>query len=501
MGTKALRQELESCGVDTTTFREKSEFFTALVNVRKTTKQEQGNKNTPMTSVANGGGTKRHFEENSSSATATTATNNTNNNNFPSTTTRYPLALGEIRPVLGSGKDPYKVKLVSVDVLSRPFIISCTCPAYKFSIAKKGIENCSCKHIVSVFGNTLEQERLRRNSNTNNNAGGENNVPSAATSSAYTAPPAAKRSKVAASAKGREKESTDPTSSAAAAATTTMDENPSIPKKITLAKEWDPKTNPTGYYMSEKLDGMRAFWDGKGTIWSRTGKRVRCPQFFMAGLPQNVELDGELFMGRGRFQDVMSVCRSHGGDAANGGSAANAWRQVVFVIFDCPSSNGNIAHRLKVAAESLGKNNATFARIHPHKVCEGEDMLAMELRRLEEQGGEGLMLRKPDAKWRSGRTTDLLKVKTFLDDEAIVVGHVDGKGKHTGRCGALRCKLKNGKLFSVGSGLKDSEREVGNVPKIGTVITFKYFELTKDGIPRFPTFLRVRPDVEATQFM
>ena len=75
-------------------------------------------------------------------------------------------------------------------------------------------------------------------------------------------------------------------------------------------------------------------------------------------------------------------------------------------------------------------------------------MLAMELRCMEEQGGEGLMPRKPDAVWRAGRTTDLLKVKTFLDDEAIVVGHVDGKGKHMGRCGALRCKLKNGKNCS-----------------------------------------------------
>jgi DNA ligase-1 len=497
MGTKALRQELQSCGVDTTTFREKSEFITALVNVRKTKKQDQENTKVPMTTSSFvGGGSKRSYEENSYSASAP-PTNNTKNNNFPSSSTHYPLSLGEIRPVSsGSGKDPYKVKLVSIDVLSRPFIISCTCPAYKFSIAKKGIENCTCKHIVTVFGEKLEQDRLRRNSNTNNNAG-ENVVPPTARSSASTAPPAAKRSKVGASAKGG-KEST---TSTASASTAIMDENPAIPKKITLAKEWDPKTNPTGYWMSEKLDGMRAFWDGKGTIWSRTGKRVRCPQFFMSGLPKGVELDGELFMGRGRFQNVMSVCRSHGGDSTSGGSAAEAWRNVVFVVFDCPSSNGNIAQRLKVATESLGTNNATFARIHPHKICEGEDMLAMELRCMEEQGGEGLMLRKPDAVWRAGRTTDLLKVKTFLDDEAIVVGHVDGKGKHMGRCGALRCKLKNGKLFSVGSGLKDNEREAGNVPQVGTVITFKYFELTKDGIPRFPTFLRIRPDVEATQFM
>ena len=81
------------------------------------------------------------------------------------------------------------------------------------------------------------------------------------------------------------------------------------------------------------------------------------------------------------------------------------------------------------------------------------------------------------------------------------MGHVDGKSKHTGHCGALRCKLKNGKLFSVGSGLKDSKREARNVPQIGNVISFKYFEVTKDGIPRFPNFLHVCPDVKAAQFM
>ena len=110
------------------------------------------------------------------------------------------------------------------------------------------------------------------------------------------------------------------------------------------------------------------------------------------------------------------------------------------------------------------------------------------------------MLRKADAMWRSGRNTDLLKVKSFHDDEGLVLAHEAGKGKHAGKVGALRCVLRSGKHFSVGSGFKDSEREPSAAPKVGSVISVKYFELTKDGIPRFPTFLRVRPDVGPEQF-
>lgn len=106
-------------------------------------------------------------------------------------------------------------------------------------------------------------------------------------------------------------------------------------------------------------------------------------------------------------------------------------------------------------------------------MCRGEEHLGEELRELEAKGGEGLMLRKPGAVWRSGRSQDLLKVKSVKDDEGLVLAHEKGKGKHKGRVDALRCALRSGKLFSVGSGLKDSEREGEGVPRVGSVISVK----------------------------
>ena len=89
-------------------------------------------------------------------------------------------------------------------------------------------------------------------------------------------------------------------------------------------------------------------------------------------------------------------------------------------------------------------------------------------------------------------------MKLFLDDEALVVGHEEGEGRNKGRAGALRCRLRSGAVFSVGSGLDDAARAAP--PPLGAVVTVKYFELTKDGVPRFPVFLRVREDVGAAEF-
>jgi DNA ligase-1 len=126
--------------------------------------------------------------------------------------------------------------------------------------------------------------------------------------------------------------------------------------------------------------------------------------------------------------------------------------------------------------------------------CDGFDHLREELRRVEGLGGEGLMLRKPGSKYEIGRSTSLLKVKTFHDAEARVIGHAPGAGKHKGKLGALICELPGGIKFNVGTGLSDDER--GRPPAIGAVITFRYQELSEDGVPRFPSYVGERLDVE-----
>lgn len=251
---------------------------------------------------------------------------------------------------------------------------------------------------------------------------------------------------------------------------------------------WNCGVVTKNFLVSEKLDGMRAIWNGEALV-SRAGNPIHAPAFFTAGLPSEVALDGELFMGRGSFSETISVARS--------GSAGERWRGLVYVVFDAPTAPGGFEERLATAEAAV--HGATFARIHPHAECEGEEELKAELAKVEALGGEGLMLRRKGSAYaKSVRSGDLLKVKSFKDDEAIVTGHQVGKGRHKGRCGALECRSRSGKSFKVGTGLTDAERAAP--PALGSVITFRYFEISKAGVPRFPSFQRIRPDVDASEF-
>jgi DNA ligase-1 len=102
------------------------------------------------------------------------------------------------------------------------------------------------------------------------------------------------------------------------------------------------------------------------------------------------------------------------------------------------------------------------------------------------------MLRQPGSKYEAGRSATLLKVKSFRDAEAIVIGHLDGAGKHKGRLGALQVRLPSGVEFSVGTGFSDKER--GSPPAVGTTVTFRYQELSEAGVPRFPSYVGARID-------
>jgi DNA ligase-1 len=174
------------------------------------------------------------------------------------------------------------------------------------------------------------------------------------------------------------------------------------------------------------------------------------------------------------------------------------------VVFDAPTVKGGILTRLEKVTAALAEAGSSggdlYWSLHPHEVCQGTEQLVQELARVEALGGEGLMLRSATAPHRGGRSSDLLKVKSFHDDEALVLDHEAGKGKYQGQVGSLVCITRQGARFKVGSGLVDAMRGYKQAPQPGTVITFKYFELTKDGIPRFPTFLRVRPDVHKSEF-
>ena len=251
---------------------------------------------------------------------------------------------------------------------------------------------------------------------------------------------------------------------------------------LLLAHKWELTHDPTGWWMSEKLDGIRAYWNGEAFI-SRLGNTFLAPAWFVAALPSE-KLDGELWVGRKKFAKTTSIVRS--------GATNTEWTSVSYVVFDAPDASGTFEERIAHAKRLLDTARAPHARVLEHVPCESVDHLRTELARVEGLGGEGLMLRKPGSPYAIGRSNSLLKVKTFHDAEARVIGHAPGTGKHKGRLGALICQLPSGAKFNVGTGFSDVEREAP--PAIGTTITFRYQELSDDGVPRFPSYVRERVD-------
>jgi DNA ligase-1 len=250
-----------------------------------------------------------------------------------------------------------------------------------------------------------------------------------------------------------------------------------------LAHPWDNVADLTGWWMSEKLDGVRAYWDGARLI-SRLGNPFHAPDWFVASLPR-APLDGELWAGRKKFQRAVSIARRQ--------DRSDAWRELTYVVFDAPAVDAPFEQRIETVKQELEAHRSLHARWHPHERCTGLDHLRAELARVEALGGEGLMMRQPSSKYEVGRSWTLRKVKTFHDAEARVISHVRGAGRHDGRLGALQCEMPDGTVFSIGTGLSDAERN--DPPPVGSIVTYRYQELSNDGVPRFPSYVGVRDDV------
>ena len=256
--------------------------------------------------------------------------------------------------------------------------------------------------------------------------------------------------------------------------------------QVLLAKNWTPKIDPTGYWMSEKLDGVRAYWTGTQFL-SRNGNVFHAPKFFTQGLPL-IALDGELWLGRKQFQSAVGIVKTQSG------AKDELWRDLTFQVFDAPDAHGALQDRLVYARTMIEvedrayREEKVYAQVLAQVRCDGVDHLLQCLRNVELAGGEGVMLRAPNSAYERKRSDTLLKVKTFHDAEATVTAHEPGKGKHKGRLGALVCVADNGATFSIGTGFSDAERE--NPPTIGSRITYKYQELTDAGVPRFPIYAR-----------
>ncbi len=310
---------------------------------------------------------------------------------------------------------------------------------------------------------------------------------------------------------------------------------------VMLAKTYDPTMHGLcGMMFSEKLDGIRALWlpwtRGLGIedvefanrerdtrdhvctgLWSRYGKVIHAPLWFTGNLP-GIPLDGELWLGRGQFQELVSITKRLEPDAR--------WGKVQYKVFDCPDyravyregriygpnyshvfpgqwpvglreavhpayesiigSAERVYHGLKKYFPALDTHEQTMLPFSQQRALA---MLEEKMKEILAAGGEGGMLRNPSHVWEPKRTHGLVKIKPHHDDEAVIVGHTAGKGKYTGMLGALIVTTKSGVRLEL-SGMSDEERK--NPPPIGAIVTYRYRELSVAGVPKDARYLRIR---------
>ncbi len=203
---------------------------------------------------------------------------------------------GESVEMKGSGAKPYVLKNVGG-------VYSCSCPAWRNqSIA---IERRSCKHLRKLRGEAAEEARVGHGLAATPEPEGKNG-PGAAPSKA--GPP------------------------------------------LLLAESWDNAQDLAGWWLSEKLDGVRAYWDGTSLI-SRLGNRFHAPDWFLAGLPE-IPLDGELWIGRKAFQRTVGIVRRQ--------DKTELWKQVRYVAFDAPAFDGAFEGRLAAIRAHIERTNPPY---------------------------------------------------------------------------------------------------------------------------------------------
>ena len=249
---------------------------------------------------------------------------------------------------------------------------------------------------------------------------------------------------------------------------------------IMLAEIYQQGIDVSQYWVSEKLDGVRARWDGKQLL-SRNGQVFATPAWFTKDFPA-IPLDGELWIGRERFEVTASVVRKQ--------QPHEGWRTVRLMVFDLPEHGGAFDERVFAMKHIATQIHSPHLTIIEQETFASEDALRQRLQEVLAQGGEGLMLHRKTAHYASGRSQDLLKLKPFADAEATVIGYRPGKGKFSGRVGSLKVRTDQGIIFFIGTGLSDAQRR--DPPPLQSRITFRYQGFTKNGIPRFPVFLRIR---------
>lgn len=241
------------------------------------------------------------------------------------------------------------------------------------------------------------------------------------------------------------------------------------------------------YYVSEKLDGIRARWTGTQLI-TRTGNPIHAPDWFLAALPAGIALDGELWAGRGQFQHVTTTVLDHHPNP-------DQWKRIQFMAFDLPGLDAPFEQRLNRLAAHITQINQPFIQLVPQQRYSHLAELESALETLTNNQGEGLILQHQHNRYQPGRTSQLFKLKHYQDAEAVVIGYTEGQGKYRGQMGAVWVLTADNQKFKIGSGFSDADRR--DPPPLGSTIQYRYSGYTSHGLPRFARYIRMRPSPES----
>ena len=250
---------------------------------------------------------------------------------------------------------------------------------------------------------------------------------------------------------------------------------------LALAKHFKNEMQSSYYWVSEKLDGIRCYWNGEELL-TRNGKQIYAPKWFTDPLP-NIELDGELWIGRGSYQILTRI-------ALDKKPNLQLWEKVTFQVFDLPASKAPFEMRQNQLKNIVKESPALHLKLVKQKRMNSLPTIQTYLKDLVDSGAEGLMLRTPDSPYQTGRTNHLLKMKLRKDAEARVIAYQSGRGKFENMMGAIWVEMEDGTLFKIGTGFTNQDRQ--NPPAIGSDITYSYQGFTEKGLPRFASFERVK---------
>lgn len=279
---------------------------------------------------------------------------------------------------------------------------------------------------------------------------------------------------------------------------------------------------PTGWWVSEKLDGIRAIWDGEKFLSrnSQTGLGSKVfsyvPQFIMDSMPGGVALDGEIWLGRNKFNEMSSISNLIPGSKFTKQQIDDKWKQIKYKVFDIPNSTLPYEARMEEldriilnAFNCCRKSGITcpLEKVEITKI-ESPEHLQEIYRTLTSSGAEGVMLRAPNSPYELKRSKYLLKFKIKDDAEGIVLERLPGTGRLEGLLGSLRVEVikdgkKTGIYTNIGTGFSDEERtnDPGspNFITVGTIVSFSYMELTEDSV-RHPAYRGIRTDVPVDDY-